>query len=229
MRKIITIKFKKVLSLFIFSIILISLFLLTKENFGCVKESIDTFLSSIFPALFPFILFTEITLQTNILDNLSKVFGIITSKIFKVEKIATLSILLGFLCGFPMGAKAVSNLYEKKLISKRDASKLLTFVNNCNPAFILSTIGVGIFYNLKIGIILLISHYLSAIILGFLSCNNLIPFIIHENELKLNTFNTNKLKTVKKDTNYDFFYIVKISIINTFKTLLLILRLYNNI
>ena len=65
-----------------------------------------------------------------------------------------------------MGAKTVSKLYEDSEISKYEADKLLLFINNCNPAFILSTIGIGIFHNIYIGILLATSHYISSILIG---------------------------------------------------------------
>lgn len=46
--------------------------------------------------------------------------------------------IIGFLCGYPMGSKTVADLYTKNLISKQEASYLLSFCNNCSPAFIIS-------------------------------------------------------------------------------------------
>ena len=40
------------------------------------------------------------------------------------------------------------------------------FVNNSSPAFILSSVGVGMFGNIKIGVLLLVSHILSSLLIG---------------------------------------------------------------
>lgn len=220
MNKIITIKFKKLVSIFIFFLILMLLILLSKQNFGCVKSSLNNFLTSIFPSLFPFILFTEIVLKTDILNYISKIFGNILSKIFKIKKSGSSAIIIGFLCGFPMGAKTVSSLYQSGSISRYEANRLLSFVNNCNPAFIISTIGIGVFYDIRIGIILLISHYMSAILIGLLNKNKSSSHIIHENDQILNNFNK---KYSKNADNVSFFNILSASIKNTFNTLALIL------
>lgn len=43
---------------------------------------------------------------------------------------------------------------------------MLLFINNSSPAFVLSSIGIGMFSNIKIGVILLISHVLASIVTG---------------------------------------------------------------
>ena len=159
-------KLKNVLKFFIFLIFFLILLLFSKENFDSVKNSVYIFISSIIPSLFPFIFFTEFILNTDILKIIQYYTGRFFSKIFKISENSSPAIITGFLCGFPMGAKTVANLYKTNSISKNEANKLLSFINNCNPAFLLSTIGIGIFGNIKIGILLAISHYLSAILIG---------------------------------------------------------------
>ena len=97
---------------------------------------------------FPFIFFTEFILNTDILTTIQNSTGKIFSKLFSVTKKASPAIITGFLCGFPMGAKTVASLYEKDEISREESENLLKFINNCNPAFILSTIGIGILYRI---------------------------------------------------------------------------------
>lgn len=241
-------KLSKLLKLTIFFITLSLLLIFSKTNFSVVRESVNLFLSSIVPSLFPFIFFTEIILKTDVINLLTRLFGNVISKIFKVSKNSVSSIIIGFLCGFPMGAKTVSTLYKEDKISKKDADILLSFVNNCNPAFILSTIGIAVFNNLTIGIILLVSHLISSILIGIIyskkyistnniihknmqnynntynkSCNNSIKNINwnvtrNENGNKNKNKNININKNINKN-NDNFFYVVKTSILNSFVTL----------
>lgn len=211
-------KLTKLLKLTIFFITLSLLLLFSKTNFSVVRESVNLFISNIVPSLFPFIFFTEIILKTDIINLLSKLFGNFISKIFKISKDSVSSIIIGFLCGFPMGAKTVNTLYNENKISKKDADILLSFVNNCNPAFILSTIGIAVFNNLVIGIILLISHLTSSILIGiiysrkYISTNN----IIHK---KVQNYNNSSNKCYNNSNNISFFYIIRTSILNSFVTL----------
>lgn len=209
---------KNIFKTLFFTLSIVILLVFSKENFECVKSSLSIFMSSIIPSLFPFIFFTEIILNTNILTAVQKVTGNIFSKIFHISKEASPSIITGFLCGFPMGAKTISKLYSKNQISKYEANKLLIFINNCNPAFLISTIGISIFKNIKIGILLAISHYLSSFIIGILCTRLSINNIIHENISNLNSLNKNNYI---KDKN--IFEIIKRCIKDSFLTLIMIL------
>lgn len=211
---------KKITSLIIFVFSIACLLILSSTNFSTTSTSISLFLSSVAPSLFPFIFFTEFILKTDIINILSDFIGQLFSRIFRINKKSVSCVIIGFLCGFPMGAKTVAKLYEYGIITHNEAKKLLAFTNNCNPAFIISTIGIGIFSNISIGILLLISHYISAIIIGIIFPLNTHVDIIHNQSKNLNIFYEKKKN---KDKNYSFFDAIKISILNSFVTLGLIL------
>ena len=59
------------------------------------------------------------------------------------------------------------DIYDKGLISVEEANHILIFSHFANPAFILTTIAIYFFNNQRLGIFLLIIHYLSNFILGF--------------------------------------------------------------
>lgn len=213
-------QFKQIIKFLLFLFILSLLLIFSKQNFASVTTSTKIFLSNVFPSLFPFILFTNVLLNSNIVNYLSKILGKPIALLFKIPKDSVIAIIIGFLCGFPMGAKAVDNLYQTHKINHKQAKKLLTFVNNCNPSFILSTIGIAVFYQIQIGVLLLISHYLSAILIGIITNRVHFPSIIHEKDTVLNTFQQKVSKSkVKITSNNSFFYILKQAIFNTFITM----------
>lgn len=211
-----TYNIKNIIKFLLFVITLLILLVLSKQNFESVKDSVIIFTTNVLPSLFPFILFTEVILHTNIINILSRIFGKIISKMFKINSNSSSAVIIGFLCGFPMGSKTVNTLYTQNKISRRDAKILLSFVNNNNPAFILSTIGVAVFYNMQIGVILLISHIASSILIGMIYSRIYHTDIIHEDVDFLNSFNE---KTNKRIENISSFEIIKRSIFNAFKTL----------
>lgn len=158
-------KSKKILITICSLIILCYLLVFSKINFALTKEIVNYFISTLIPSLFPFLLFSEILINTNLSYYFSKIFAFVPKYIFRLPVSTTISIVLGFLCGYPNGAKSIISLYEDNKISRKAAIKLLSFLNNCNPVFILSSIGIGVFNDIYIGIVLLISHYTSAIII----------------------------------------------------------------
>lgn len=208
---------KNIVNICLFTLILFILLIFSKDNFESVKNTVQIFIYSIIPSLFPFIFFTEFILNTDILNTVQNTTGKYISKVFRVSKNASPAILTGFLCGFPMGAKTVSHLYDTNQISKKESIKLLSYINNCNPAFILSTIGIGIMYNIKFGILLAISHYLANLLISFMPFKNSSLDIIHENNINLNTFS--KKNNIKPE---NIFEIIKVCIKNSFSTLTMI-------
>ncbi len=216
------IRFKEILKIFLFILILFILLFYAKSNFTSVHTSVELFLSNILPSLFPFIFFTEFILNTNIIELISKYFGKFINLVFKLNKESTPAFLIGFLCGYPMGAKTVATLYETGKITRKEAEKLLTFVNNCNPVFIISTIGYSIFNNIHIGYVLLISHILSALIIAIFNTRVNIPLIIHKNYNNLNSFNEKYTVNKEKKDNITLFNTIKKCLFNSLKTLSLI-------
>lgn len=216
-----TYKLNNIFKLITFSATLFLLFIFSKQNFDSAKNTINIFLFSVMPSLFPFILFTEIILKTDIINILSKLFGKVVKKVFKISNNCSSSIIIGFLCGYPMGAKSVISSFENKEINYNEASILLNFINNCNPIFIISTISLNLFGNTKIGIILLVSHILSALLIGIISSKKYHNNIIQKNKEFLKGF---EKKSLSNDKTYlNFFDILKTSILNSFITLELIL------
>ena len=189
----------KKLLLFLFILFLIILLLCFSNIYvDSISSTLDIFLNSVFPALFPFMLFTEIILQTKIIDGLNNIFKPFLTKLFNMSEYCITPIILGFLCGFPSGTKATNELIKEKNISRREAIILLSLTNNFNPAFIVSTIGVTLFHSMKIGVILFFTHYISAILLGIIISKIYPRDIIHENTKNLNRNFKNPALSLRK-------------------------------
>ena len=121
----------------------------------------------VIPSLFPFMVFSSCVSKTWVFHSLSKKIEKLTKKIFKVSGVGFSSILLGFLGGYPVGAKSVNDIYSRGLITKNEACRLFCWCSNPSPAFVISAVGVFMFSSYKSGIILYLSSVLSAFVIGF--------------------------------------------------------------
>ena len=99
-----------------------------------------------------------------------------------------------------MGAKAVNEYLDKKEITIKQANFLMSFANNANPIFILSTIGIAMYNNIYFGIVLAFSHYLASIIICIFSV--LHKNIIHESATNLNVSIKNTYFTLSQILAY---------------------------
>lgn len=184
---------------------------MAKSNFSTMSNVTNIFIWTIIPSLFPFILFNNLLINSNYYTYISNSkLSHVLSKIFKTNIYGATSIIVGFTIGFPNAAKYLNEIYTKKYISKYEASRLMLFVNNPSPVYILSAIGIGIFGDIKIGVILLISCIISSLIIAFFS-----SFSNTNINKEVNFINNLLLST---STNLTFSTITK-SILDTFISL----------
>ncbi len=132
-----------------------------------VNEGISICLTKAIPALFPFLVLNDLMLSWGVADNFGKIFGTPFCKAFKIKKQSFAAFLSGCLFGFPLGTKTAVSLYEKNIISKQEAEKLICFCSNTGPAFIVGIVGTAL-CSKKIAFVIYFSQILSAIIIGLI-------------------------------------------------------------
>ena len=152
----------------LFFIFTICLVLFSKQNIVAAKNGLVLWANNAVPSLFPFFIATEFLSHTNLVNYIGKLFNKIMKPLFNVSGIGAYALTLGIISGYPVGAKIVTNFREDNLCSKEEAERLITFTNNSGPLFILGTVGIGLFYDISIGILLLITHLLSALTVGII-------------------------------------------------------------
>lgn len=181
-------KYKKlVFNMLIFALILF-LLLNSKILITSINNSIDIFVYKLVPALFPYLLITEILMRSNKIYDLSYGISYALYKLFRIPNHATATVIIGFLLGYPNAAKCVLKMYNEGQIDKRLANKLISFTSNANPSYIIATIGIGVFKSFDIGVLLAISHYLSAIIIGVFLTPSYNNNIIQQTKVNSNSF-----------------------------------------
>lgn len=92
------------------------------------------------PTLFPFMMLSSIMIYSGADIELGKLLNVVLKRVYRYSRYGLYAIFMGFLCGFPMGAKVIGELYENKKISRAEALSLLGFCNNIGPAYFLGII-----------------------------------------------------------------------------------------
>lgn len=90
------------------------------------------------PSLLPFMILSGTMVRLKLTDKFSMIIYPIVKPLYRVGKNVCYAMLMGFLCGFPMGARVVDDLYIRSMISKREAEYLLAFCNNIGPVYFCS-------------------------------------------------------------------------------------------
>ena len=162
---------KKIFNDFIIVIsifVLVELFVRKDIVYMAISNALTIWVNTLIPTLFPFFIIADILINYNITIYIPKIFRNICKKIFNISDEMLTIFLLSMISGFPSNARNTRMLYDKKKITLREANHILIFSHFANPAFILITVAIFFFNSKKIGIILLLSHYLSNFILGII-------------------------------------------------------------
>lgn len=159
--------------LFNIFIILISIFvlieLLVKKSmvYSSIIYALNIWVYNLIPALFPFFIISDILINYNITEYIPKFIKKSCKYIFNITDNMLTIFILSMISGFPSNARNTKILYDNGQIGLEEANHILIFSHFANPVFILTTVAVFFLHNEKLGIILLIIHYLSNFILGF--------------------------------------------------------------
>lgn len=90
------------------------------------------------PALLPFMILSGIMIRLKLTEKMAGVLYPVIGPLYRVRKNVVYCMGLGFLCGFPMGARVTADLYERNMLTRREAEYLLAFCNNIGPVYFCS-------------------------------------------------------------------------------------------
>ena len=166
--KVLFINLKKNIIQIMFLLFTICLIIFSKSNIQAVKNSLNIWVNNVIPSLFPFFIATELLNHTNIPRIIGNMFNKIMRPLFNVPGIGAYALFMGIISGYPVGAKIVTNFRNENLCTKEEAERLITFTNNSGPLFILGTVGITLFYDSCVGLLLLCTHILACISVGII-------------------------------------------------------------
>lgn len=173
----------------LFCIFIICLVLFSRTNLTAAKNGLILWATAVVPSLFPFFVANQMLSYTNVVYFLGKWLTPIMRPLFGVPGEAAYAFIMGLISGYPVGAKIISNFIERGICTKEEAERMLAFTNNSGPLFIIGTVGISLFSNTTIGILLFITHVLACISAGII----------------LNLFATKKRKPASFQVNQSHF------------------------
>lgn len=114
--------------------------ILTNSQLGLsyAAMGLNLWFEKMIPSLLPFMMLSGIMVRMKLTDRAAMLIYPVVKPLAKVRKNVCYAMLMGFLCGFPMGARVVDDLYQRQMISKREAEYLLAFCNNIGPVYFCS-------------------------------------------------------------------------------------------
>lgn len=130
----------------LFCILLFTLLVLFNPKLALegAKGGLLLWFQSLLPALLPFMILSGILVETRVLLPFCRLIHHPLHHLFPISPAGCIALFLGFFCGFPVGARVVSDLLRSRQITPSEAQYLLGICNNFSPAFLTGFVSVYI-------------------------------------------------------------------------------------
>ncbi len=138
----------------------------SKAAADAVLSALYTCLHSVIPSVFPSMVVSGIIIKCGAADVLVRAVPSFLSRAVGVSKDAMSALILGYICGFPVGAKTASELFRRGLIGYSEFQILTAAASLPSPAFIINAVGASMLGDVRAGIFL----YLLLVLLSLILC-----------------------------------------------------------
>lgn len=117
-------------------IFLLFLLLFSKECITLASNGLLIWYRNMIPSLFPFMVLSGFMIRSGLSEKIGQWLQPALGILFRLPSPMLYAIFMGFLCGFPMGAKMVADMLENEQITKEEGKYLLAFCNNIGPLYL---------------------------------------------------------------------------------------------
>ena len=123
---------------------------------------------SVIPSLFPFMVISELAVSANLIAYLPSRLLAPMRCALGLSDAGCAAVLLGLLCGSPVGARCAVLALGQGKIEKREAERILTCSLCPSSAFVIGALGVTLLHDRRLGVIIYLSALISALLSGVL-------------------------------------------------------------
>ena len=138
------------------------------EAIAGAKDGLALCGNVIIPSLFPFFVLASLVVDLGLAAYLGRALEPVMRPLFRISGSCAAAVAMGFIGGYPVGARTALQLYQQGLCTKTEAERLLSFCNNSGPAFILGVVGAGVFGSGQVGLLLYLTHAAASLLVGLL-------------------------------------------------------------
>ena len=133
-----------------------------------IKKGILLFTNMLAPALFPFLVLSELFLALRADRLFTKCLARPARFLFGLSPAGTSALFLGLLCGVPIGTVSAGAMLKNGRISEAEFKRLLLFANTPSTGFLIGLVGTALFGCKSAGAALFLITVLAAAFTGIL-------------------------------------------------------------
>lgn len=122
-----------------------------------IRQCVQRCINVIIPSLFIYMVFASLIIQTGIYRFVFLPLVPISKYIFRLPASLFFVFVMGNICGYPIGASLIDEMYNKGEISEKTANSLLAISYGGGPSFLIGMVGVTLYKSETAGLIVFIS------------------------------------------------------------------------
>ena len=149
-------------------------------------ESLNIWLSNIVPAVFPFVVCVNMLISSDICSGSLSAADTFMRSVFNLPAASVLPIAAGLLSGCPLGGKITADMYLKGHITSDEAQRIIGFINNPSPVFVICAVGIGLLNSAAYGRLIylscLLSTFMGALIFKFYYTKNALYYPVRSHK-----------------------------------------------
>ena len=131
-----------------------------------IHQGLRLCVKTVIPSLFPFMVISELLVSSGIGAALLRPVSSVFKRLLRLPDAGCCAVLLGILCGFPVGARCAVRALSTGELNREEAERVLLFSTNPSSAFLINAVGGSLWGNQKFGVLLYLSTLLSQFIVG---------------------------------------------------------------
>ena len=135
-----------------------------------IISSIEMCMNIIIPSLFAFMAVSGIVVSSGLYRLLSKPFSLFSRYILGMPSSLFSIFLISNIAGYPIGAKLLSDMYDKRCIDVTTAQVMQCCCFGAGPAFLCYVVGLELYGSTTIGLIIFLSCAISNAIIAAVVC-----------------------------------------------------------
>jgi sporulation integral membrane protein YlbJ len=158
-------------SLCLVFLLLFSFFLLLRRAdvaTACMQDGLSLCARAVVPSLFPFMVLSELLVASGTGEWLTAPLSRPLGKLLGLSRAGCCAVVLGLLCGFPVGARCAILAYEKGTLTRDECERAMACSSIPSSAFLLGTVGATLWQDARFGVFLYFSSILGALLSGIL-------------------------------------------------------------
>ena len=129
-------QFKKLPYLFVCGLLILFLLLRPALAEDAAADGLLLWFQALVPVLLPFFILSRLLISLDGVSGFTRLFYPVLHRLFGCSRNGCFCLAVGFLCGFPVGAKTAGDLTREGRISQEEGNYLLCFCNNVSPVFL---------------------------------------------------------------------------------------------